>query len=151
MQVFASHKESSCRKTERVPVDLLGQTMLGQTVVAGATGGKLVKTTGDRAWLAGSFGVLGAWLLAVCLASGMAAAQQGDEKKKDDIPDAPSATRPFPGNLPPPSNPSNPPNSTRPDSGTPPPNQAPPTEANPAAPASSDEPTYAPGWLRRLP
>jgi VWFA-related protein len=119
--------------------------LLGQAVVAGATGGTLVKATGDRAQLASSFGVLGAWLLAVCLASGMAAAQQGDEKKKDDIPDAPSATRPFPGNLPPPSNPSNPPNSTRPDSGTPPQNQAPPTQANPAAPSSSDEPTYAPG------
>ena len=88
-----------------------------------------------------AFRALIAILVAFCLASGAAVAQQ-TEQKKDDIPDAPSASRPFPGNLPPPSNPSNPPQS---DSGTPAPNQAPPTEANPAPPAGSDEPTYAPG------
>jgi VWFA-related protein len=85
-------------------------------------------------------------LLALCLVSGMAAAQQPDQKKKDDIPDAPSASRPFPGNLPPSSAPpSNPP---APDSATPPPNQAPPTENNPTSPADANslpEPTYAPG------
>lgn len=90
--------------------------------------------------------------LAICLASGVALsqialAQQNGDTRKDDIPDAPSATRPFPGPMPPPSSqrPANPPPS---DTGTPPPNQAPPTEANPAAPADPNalpEPTYAPG------
>ena len=90
--------------------------------------------------------------LAICLASGVALsqialAQQNGDARKDDIPDAPSATRPFPGPMPPPSSqrPANPPPS---DTGTPPPNQAPPTEANPAAPADPNalpEPTYAPG------
>jgi VWFA-related protein len=89
-------------------------------------------------------GLAGA-LAMFCLACGTASAQQ-PEQKKDDIPDAPSASRPFPGNLPPSSNPP-PSNQAPPDAGTPPPNQAPPTEANPASSPDSNlpEPTYAPG------
>jgi VWFA-related protein len=125
---FSIPKKSSCRQAERVPVDSMEQPVIGRTVLEKA------------------FRVLVATLAALCLASGMAVAQQ-TEQKKDDIPDAPSASRPFPGPVPPPSapRPSNPPQS---DSGTPPPNQAPPTEANPAAPADANslpEPTYAPG------
>jgi VWFA-related protein len=70
---------------------------------------------------------LGAVVLVFGLAGGTVGAQQ-QEQPKQNIPDAPSATRPFPS-APPPSNPE-----------PPPPNQAPPTEANPLP-----EPTYAPG------
>src|SRR5882757_1834103 len=77
-----------------------------------------------------AFKALAAILMAFCLVSVMATAQQTDQnqsdqkQKKDDIPDAPSASRPFPGNLPPP------------------------TEGNPASPPDANslpEPTYAPG------
>jgi len=84
-------------------------------------------------------------LVVFWLASGAVVAQE-TEKNKEDIPDAPSSSRPFPGPLPPPSAPGSRPRSSEP--GTPPPNQAPPTEANPAAPPDADslpEPTYAPG------
>ncbi len=96
----------------------------------------------DQAVMSKAFRALVSGLAAFLLASGVAIAQQAEQKKKEDIPDAPSATRPFPVTLPPSSAPpqSNP--------GTPPPNQAPPTEANPAAPADANslaEPTYAPG------
>src|SRR5229473_2054214 len=125
---FSIPKKSTCRQAERVPVDSMEQPVIGRTVMGKA------------------FKALVATLAAFCLASGMAVAQQ-TEQKKDDIPDAPSATRPFPGPVPPPSapRPSNPPQS---DSGSPPANQAPPTEANPASPADANslpEPTYAPG------
>jgi VWFA-related protein len=101
-----------------------------------------------------AFKALAAILIAFCLLSAMATAQQTDQnqsdqkQKKDDIPDAPSASRPFPGNLPP-SSPAPPPSNQPPsDSGTPGPNQAPPTEGNPASPPDANslpEPTYAPG------
>ena len=88
-------------------------------------------------------------LTLISLLAGTALAQQTDpsQKKKDHIPDAPSASRPFPGPMPPPS--SSQPSNPRPsDSAAPPPNQAPPTESNPASPADANslpEPTYAPG------
>jgi len=122
---FRIPQESSCRKAETVPVNWLQQTLAEQALSVHA------------------FRTPAAMLLAFCLFSGVADAQQ-TEQKKDDIPDAPSASRPFPGPVPPPSAP-RPANQPRPDSGTPPPNQAPPPEANPAAPADTDEPTYAPG------
>jgi VWFA-related protein len=103
----------------------------------------LQQTVPEQALSVNVFRTPAAILLAFCLFSWVADAQQ-TEQKKDDIPDAPSASRPFPGPVPPPSAP-RPANQPRPDSGTPPPNQAPPTQANPAAPADTDEPTYAPG------
>jgi VWFA-related protein len=111
----------------------------------------------NQAVVGKAFKVLAAILVALCLASGPAAARQANQAdpksnqknpqtKQDDIPDAPSASRPFPGNMPPSSGPpSAPPPS---DAGAPPPNQAPPTESSPAAPADPNalpEPTYAPG------
>jgi VWFA-related protein len=89
--------------------------------------------------------------LAFCLASVTAGAQNTEPKKKDDIPDAPSASRPLPGNLPPPSNPSSPnppPSNPSPSNPGTQPNQAPPNDANPASPPDANslpEPTYAPG------
>jgi len=77
-------------------------------------------------------------LTVISLLAVNALAQQTDpsQKKKDDIPDAPSASRPFPGPMPPPS--SSQPSNPRPsDSTAPPPNQAPPTESNPASPADA--------------
>jgi VWFA-related protein len=80
-----------------------------------------------------------------------AGAQNTEQKKKDDIPDAPSASRPLPGNLPPPSNPSSPnppPSNPSPSNLGTQPNQAPPNDANPASPPDANslpEPTYAPG------
>jgi VWFA-related protein len=72
---------------------------------------------------------------ALCLFSGTGAAQQQD-KSTPDIPDAPSATRPFP-NAPPPGPPRD--QAPRPEP-APPANQAPPTSSN-----SADDPVYAPG------
>ncbi len=133
---FSIPKESSCRQAESVPVD----SAMGRTVVGKAVTGKVFKALAEA-------------LVGFCLASGMAVAQQTEQKQpeqkkqKEDIPDAPSASRPFPGNLPPSSAP--PPSNPRPsNSGNPPPNQAPRTEANPASPADANslpEPTYAPG------
>ncbi|HEX3351204.1 MAG TPA: VWA domain-containing protein [Terriglobales bacterium] len=90
--------------------------------------------------------VLGAVLLAFCLACAQAIAQQQDQsapetkpaqtkpdQSKPDIPDAPSASRPFPGA--PPSSGSSP--------APPRTNSAPP--ANQPPPESTDEPVYAPG------
>ncbi len=81
---------------------------------------------------------MGSAILAICLASGTAVARQQEQPKQDqtkqDIPDAPSASRPFPG-VPPPSS-SNP--APPPASQAPPPNQPPPKE-------SVEEPVYAPG------
>src|SRR5450432_1050962 len=83
--------------------------------------------------------VFAAAVLASCLWSGTTAAQQ-QAPSNQDIPDAPSASRPFPkAPLPsqappdqvPPAPPTQPP---------PPPNQAPPTSAAP-----TDDPVYAPG------
>lgn len=76
----------------------------------------------------------------LCLISATMAGQQQD-KSKQDIPDAPSATRPFP---------SAPPASSVPRDQTPPPDQTPPNQppppANQAPPTSSTEdPVYAPG------
>ncbi len=73
------------------------------------------------------------------LFSGTMAAQQ--EQPKQDIPDAPSASRPFP-NIPPTGNGQNqaPPEQAPPDQPTLPANQAPPTSSSPA-----DDPVYAPG------
>jgi VWFA-related protein len=77
-------------------------------------------------------------LIAAGLACGTLAAQ---EPQKTDIPDAPSASRPFPS-APPPSNP------------VPPPNQAPPSEANPAsqpAPRSDTSPAPPPFKVTTVP
>ncbi|MGH9503801.1 MAG: VWA domain-containing protein [Terriglobales bacterium] len=86
-------------------------------------------------------GVLGATLLALCLFCTTAAAQQ-QEKAKQDIPDAPSASRPFPSAPPPGQRPQDqaPENQAPPASQPPPPNQPPPISSNPA-----EEPVYAPG------
>jgi VWFA-related protein len=79
-------------------------------------------------------------VVVLCLISGRMAGQQQD-KSKQDIPDAPSATRPFP---------SGPPASSVPRDQAPPPDQTPPNQppppANQAPPTSSTEdPVYAPG------
>ena len=77
-------------------------------------------------------------VLSICLLSvAVAASQQG--KSQTDIPDAPSASRPFP-NAPPPGQaaPQTPPSQgSTAEQPSPPPNHAPPT--------SDDEPVYAPG------
>ena len=70
--------KSSCRKAEIVPVNLLDQDLLDQTVV---------KTTLPQSVLVKLCGGLAACLLALCLASGVAVAQQGDEKKRTEAPD----------------------------------------------------------------
>ena len=131
---FCIPKKSSCRQAERVLVDRVEQTVIERTVW-----GETVKASAFRA--------LTAAFVAFCLACGTANAQQPEQKKKEDIPDAPSASRPFPANLPPSS--TSPPSNPHPsNSGTPPPNQAPPTESNPGSPPdpnSLPEPTYAPG------
>ncbi len=80
-------------------------------------------------------------LLAFCLTSGTVTAQQ-QEQQKQDIPDAPSATRPFPS-VPPSANPP-----------APPPNQAPPTESNPGpqpSPASDEVPPVPPFKVTTVP
>jgi VWFA-related protein len=136
---FSIPKQSSCCQAGSVAVESVDQALVtkattDQAVPIRTSGGVVCKG-------------LAAVLAMLCVAFGMAAAQQTDQKKKDDIPDAPSASRPFPGPLPPPSAPP-PSNGPSSDSGTPPPNQAPPTESNPAAPADANslpEPTYAPG------
>ena len=79
-------------------------------------------------------------VVALCLFSGSIAAQQ-QEQSKQDIPDAPSASRPFPsvpstGQAPP----GQAPNQAPPAQAPPPPNQAPPTSSAP-----EDDPVYAPG------
>ena len=84
---------------------------------------------------------LGAVAVAFCLASGTGAAPRSEQQQQD-IPDAPSATRPFP-NPPPPSNP-----------GPPPPNQTPPNQANPApqlSPASKAPPSVPPFKVLTVP
>jgi VWFA-related protein len=68
---------------------------------------------------------LGVVMVALGLACGTMAAQ---EQPKSDIPDAPSASRPFPS-VPPTGNPGPP----VPDQAPPPPNQAPPTQSSPAS------------------
>lgn len=74
-------------------------------------------------------------VVVLCLISGTVAGQQ-QEKPKQDIPDAPSATRPFP--IAPPAS-SAPPSQAPPTDQSPPPaNQAPPT-------SSTEDPVYAPG------
>ena len=128
---------SRCRQAEKVPVfPAIVRTSLQSSVVSRQPSGSF-----------GPGGALGAALMALCLVSGTMAAQAQDQQKQN-IPDAPSATRPFPNaplpSSPPPSNPgpSNPgssnPGSSNP--GSPPPNQPPPTEGD-----SLPEPTYAPG------
>jgi VWFA-related protein len=71
---------------------------------------------------------------------GLAAQQQGTAPQ--DIPDAPSATRPFPKNLPPSQVPpqQTPPNQAQPDTTPPPANQPPPTGSG-----NTEDPVYAPG------
>ena len=78
----------------------------------------------------------GAGVAALCLFCGTLAAQQQD-KPKQDIPDAPSASRPFPNA---PLQGPAPQNQTPPEQAPPPANQAPPTSSSPA-----EEPVYAPG------
>ena len=87
---------------------------------------------------------LAAAVLAFCMFSGTTAAQQ--PQPKQDIPDAPSASRPFPS-VPPTSHGA--PEQAPQDQGSPaqappPPNQAPPTSSNPADNPGED-PVYAPG------
>ncbi len=91
---------------------------------------------------------LAAAVLALCLFPVTMAAQQ-QEQSKQDIPDAPSASRPFP-KVPPSQTPPDQasPDQAPPAQAPPPPNQAPPTSSNPVSnPASNpaDEPVYAPG------
>ena len=71
---------------------------------------------------------------ALCLLGGTGAAQQPNSKQ--DIPDAPSATRPFPNAPPPGQAPRD--QAPAPEQAPPPPNQAPPT-------SSTEDPVYAPG------
>jgi VWFA-related protein len=73
---------------------------------------------------------------ALCLFCGVMAAQQ-QERPQSDIPDAPSASRPFP-NAPPQGQ--APQKQIPPDQAPPPPNQAPPTSSSP-----TEDPVYAPG------
>jgi VWFA-related protein len=83
---------------------------------------------------------LPAAVVSLCLFSGTMAAQQ--QPSKQDIPDAPSASRPFP-TIPPTGNgqpDQAPPDQASPAQSPPPPNQAPPTSSAPA-----DDPVYAPG------
>jgi VWFA-related protein len=88
-------------------------------------------------------------VLALGLLSGTVAAQQQDQGKQD-IPDAPSASRPFPS-VPPSGKtpPENPPGQTSPNQSSPnqaPPGQAPPAnQAPPTSSTSDDDPIYAPG------
>ncbi len=113
-----------CHQAEKVPVySVMDTTAPGRTTLVRPALATLAKTLGASV------------VLAFWLASGTVLAQQ-QEQPKQDIPDAPSASRPFPG-APPPStsNPGSPP----PNQPPPPPNHAPPTEANP------EEPVYAPG------
>ena len=81
-------------------------------------------------------------VVALCLSTGTNNAQQ--TKAGQDIPDAPSASRPFPTTLPPgeiPRDQAPPPNQApAPNQPPPPPNHAPPTTAG-----SADDPVYAPG------
>lgn len=84
---------------------------------------------------------LAATVVALGLFSGTIAAQQ-QEQSKQDIPDAPSASRPFP-NVPPTGHApqdQSPPNQAPPNQAPPPPNQAPPTSSAP-----TEDPVYAPG------
>jgi VWFA-related protein len=85
-------------------------------------------------------------MIALGLACGTMAAQ---EQPKSDIPDAPSASRPFP-NVPPTGNPGPPP----PNQAPPPLNQAPPTQSNPASqpnPASGENPAPPPFKVTTVP
>jgi len=94
-----------------------------------------------RAWIGRAAKALAAVGMASCLFSGTIAAQQ-QEQSKQDIPDAPSASRPFP-NVPPTGHapPNQAPSNQAPPAQAPlPPNQAPPTSSAPA-----EEPIYAPG------
>jgi VWFA-related protein len=79
---------------------------------------------------------LAATVVALGLFSGTVAAQQ-QEQSKQDIPDAPSASRPFP-NVPPTGH--APQDQAPPNQAPPPPNQAPPTSSAP-----TEDPVYAPG------
>ena len=82
---------------------------------------------------------LAAAVAALCLSCGTIAAQP-QEKPKQDIPDAPSASRPFPSGTLPSQAPQNeaPKDQAPTPDHTPPPNQAPPT-------SSTEDPIYAPG------
>jgi VWFA-related protein len=81
--------------------------------------------------------VLVAALMALCVSSGTLLAQSQDQPRQD-IPDAPSASRPFPSTTLPSQNSPNSNPAPPPDQPAPPPNQAPPS-------SSVDEPVYAPG------
>ena len=84
----------------------------------------------------GTLKAFGAGVAALCLFCGAMAAQEQD-KGKQGIPDAPSASRPFPNA--PLQHPA-PQNQAPPEQAPPPPNQAPPTSSSP-----TEEPVYAPG------
>ncbi len=83
----------------------------------------------------------GAGVAALCLFCGTLAAQQ-QEKPKQDIPDAPSASRPFPNA---PLQGPAPQNQAPPEQAPPPPNQAPPTSSSATGSSPTEEPVYAPG------
>ncbi len=94
----------------------------------------------DRAAIGRAAKALAAAVAALCLLSGTMAAQQ--QQSKQNIPDAPSASRPFPS-IPPTG--SGQPDEASPDQAAPtqaplPANQAPPTSSTPA-----EDPVYAPG------
>ncbi len=115
---------SGCRQAEKVPVlSAIVRSSLQSSVVRRQPGRSFSAASAAR--------VLGTALIAFCLVFGTIAAQAQDQQKQN-IPDAPSASRPFPNAPPQSSSPSDP--------GPPPPNQPPPTAGD-----SLPEPTYAPG------
>ena len=115
---------SGCRQAEKVPVlSAIVRSSLQSSVVRRQPGRSFSAASAAR--------VLGTALIAFCLVFGTMAAQAQDQQKQN-IPDAPSASRPFPNAPPQSSSPSDP--------GPPPPNQPPPTAGD-----SLPEPTYAPG------
>ena len=81
----------------------------------------------------------GAVVVALSLFCGTMVAQQ-QEKSQTDIPDAPSASRPFPNAPPPGQAPRNRPPQEQAPEQAPPPNQPPPTSSS-----STEDPVYAPG------
>jgi VWFA-related protein len=126
---FGIRNMGSSRQAEKTPV---------YSVMDGMGSGRTARGRTARGKTTRIVAAIDSAILAICLASGTAVARQQEQPKQDqtkqDIPDAPSASRPFPGAPPPSSsNPAPPPTSQ-----APPPNQPPPKD-------SVEEPVYAPG------
>src|ERR1041385_7786059 len=114
---FGIRNVSGSRQAEKIPV-YSGTDVIG---FGGMARGKAARSqTGQIATAMGSA------ILAICLASGTAVAQQQEQPKrsktKKNMPEPPSASPPSPGPPPPPSSTPAPP----PASQAPPPNQPPP-------------------------